>query len=105
MSKCEFAQEALAQMEEVEKSLVATTRQTITQIENGFICSPVSKTNWASHVVLMDSKLPLGIRYWYMKQPVEFGWSSTILKMQIENNLFQRQMEKRKVNNFTPMWW
>lgn len=29
------------------------------------------------------------------------GWSSTILKMQIESNLFKRQIEARKVNNFS----
>gem|GEM_PF-6158321 len=29
---------------------------------------PISKINWASHMVLMDSKLSLGSRYWYMKQ-------------------------------------
>jgi predicted nuclease of restriction endonuclease-like (RecB) superfamily len=52
-------------------------------------------------MALMDSKLPLGSRYWYMKQSVEHGWSSTILKIQIESDLFQRQIEKEKVNNFT----
>ena len=36
-----------------------------------------------------------------MKQAVEMGWSSTILKMQIESNLFKRQIEARKVSNFT----
>ncbi|KAA6304294.1 hypothetical protein EZS27_044059, partial [termite gut metagenome] len=77
------------------------TRQPVVQIENSFISSPVSKINWASHVVLMDSKLSLGIKYRYMKQTVEFGWSSTILKLQIENDLFRRQIEKQKINNFT----
>jgi len=52
-------------------------------------------------MVLLDSKLSLGVRYWYMKQCVEFGWSSNVLKMQIENNLFKRQIENQKVNNFT----
>jgi predicted nuclease of restriction endonuclease-like (RecB) superfamily len=52
-------------------------------------------------MVLMDSKLPLGIRYWYMKEAVEFGWSRNILDLQIESGLFQRQIEKQKVNNFT----
>ena len=63
--------------------------------------SPLCGTNWASHVILMNASLPLGIRYWYMKQAVEMGWSSTILKMQIESNLFKRQIEARKVSNFT----
>ncbi|MFV0396792.1 MAG: YhcG family protein, partial [Bacteroidales bacterium] len=96
-----IAQEVPAQIEDVGKALVIITQHPIPQIENGFICSPVSKINWASHMVLMDSKLPLGNRYWYMKQSVEFGWSSTILKIQIESDLFQRQIEKQKVNNFT----
>jgi len=71
------------------------------QIENCFNGSPVSKINWASHIALMDSKLPLGSRYWYMKQSVEYGWSSTILKIQVESDLFKRQAENQKVNNFT----
>lgn len=96
-----ITQELPAQIEDVGKALAIITQHPIPQIENGFICSPVSKINWASHMVLMDSKLPLGSRYWYMKQSVEFGWSSTILKIQIESDLFQRQIEKQKVNNFT----
>jgi len=96
-----FAQEPPAQIEDVSKALAVITRHSIPQIENSFVCSPISKTNWASHMVLMNSKLPLGVRYWYMKQAVEFGWSSTILKIQIESGLFQRQIEKQKVSNFT----
>lgn len=69
------------------------THQAVTQIETNFICSPVSKSNRASHMVLLDSKLSLGVRYWYMKQCVEFGWSSNVLKMQIENNLSQRKTD------------
>jgi predicted nuclease of restriction endonuclease-like (RecB) superfamily len=61
----------------------------------------IAKINWASHMVLMDSQLSLGIRYWYMKQSVEFGWSRNILSLQIESGLFQRQMKAGKVNNFT----
>lgn len=96
-----ITQEVPAQLKDLTETLAVLTQQTVVQIENSFICSPVSKINWASHMVLLDSKLPLGIRYWYMKQCVDFGWSSNVLKMQIENNLFQRQIENQKVNNFT----
>lgn len=96
-----ITQEVSAQIEDVNKAVVIIAQYPIQQIENSFICSPLSKTNWASHMILMDRKLPLGSRYWYMKQSVEFGWSSTILKMQIESDLFQRQIEVQKVNNFT----
>lgn len=36
-----------------------------------------------------------------MKQSVEMGWSSNVLKMQIESNLYDRQIKSNKVNNFT----
>ena len=71
------------------------------QIEQIFINSPIAKINWACHMVLMDNKLPLGIRYWYMKETLEFGWSSNILAMQIETDLFKRQIANQKVTNFT----
>ena len=60
-----------------------------------------SKVNWASHLVLLDSSLSLGAKYWYIKQSVEVGWSSNVLKIQIENNLFKRQIEAQKISNFT----
>lgn len=94
-------QELPAQIEDISKTLAIISNSTVQQVENSFIYSPISKTNWASHMVLMDNKLPLGARYWYMKQSVEFGWSSTILEIQIDNELFQRQIEKKKVSNFT----
>jgi predicted nuclease of restriction endonuclease-like (RecB) superfamily len=96
-----FTQEPPAQMEDISEALVIATNHSLSQIEDSFVKSPIAKINWASQMALMDSKLPLGSRYWYMKQSVEYGWSSNILKMQIDTNLFQRQIENRKVNNFT----
>jgi len=96
-----IGQEPLAQIQNVSSVLAQITQEPLAQIELTFANSPIAKINWASHVILMNSKLGLGIRYWYMKQTVEFGWSSNILDSQIESGLFQRQIEKRKVNNFT----
>ena len=36
-----------------------------------------------------------------MKLSVEMGWSSNALKIQIETNLYSRQISNNKVNNFT----
>ena len=36
-----------------------------------------------------------------MKQSVEIGWSSNVLKMQIDSDLYSRQISNNKVNNFT----
>jgi predicted nuclease of restriction endonuclease-like (RecB) superfamily len=96
-----ITQEAPAQIQNISETLAVITQQAVAQIEQLFINSSVAKINWASHMILMNSKLPLGIRYWYMKQAVEFGWSSNILDIQIKSGLFQRQIEKQKVNNFT----
>ena len=52
-------------------------------------------------MIILDSSLPLGVSYWYMKQSVEMGWSSNVLKIQIETNLYSRQISNNKVNNFT----
>lgn len=96
-----FTQEPLAQIQEIGKTISVMLQASIDDIEKDFICSPISKINWTSHVILLDSSLPLGNRYWYMKQSVENGWSSNVLKMQIENDLFKRQIETQKVSNFT----
>lgn len=97
----EFAQEPLAQIQNVAKTVSAIYRITIEDIEKLFLASPVARINWASHVIMLNNSLPLGVKYWYMKQSVEMGWSSNVLKIQIETNLYNRQISNNKVNNFT----
>ena len=97
----EITQEVPAQFQDVEKTVSAIYRMGIREIEKVFLTSPVSKINWASQMAILDSSLPFGISYWYMKQSVEMGWSSNVLKIQIETNLYSRQISNNKVNNFT----
>lgn len=97
----EFTQEPLAQIQNVAKTVSAIYRITIEDIEKLFLASPVARINWASHVIMLNNSLPLGVKYWYMKQSVEMGWSSNVLKIQIETNLYNRQICNNKVNNFT----
>ena len=97
----EFTQEPLAQIQNVAKTVSAIYRITIEDIEKLFLASPVARINWASHMVILNNPLLLGVRYWYMKQSVEMGWSSNVLKIQIETNLYNRQISNNKVNNFT----
>ena len=96
-----FTQEPLAQIQDVTQTVAVVYRMPIEDIEKLFLASPVARINWASHVILLNSSLPLGVDYWYMKQSVEMGWSSNVLKMQIESKLFERQINSHKVNNFT----
>ena len=97
----EFTQKVPAQIQNVEKTVSAIYRTDIGDIEKLFLASPVARINWASQMIMLNSSLPLGVGYWYMKQSVEMGWSSNVLKMQIESKLYERQINSRKVNNFT----
>ena len=94
-------QEPLAQLGEVSETLSAIYHCNISRIEEIFKHSAVVRMNWASHVILFNSKLPLGERYWYITQAVANGWSSNVLQMQIETNLFSRQITAKKVSNFS----
>lgn len=73
----------------------------VAQIQHLFLSSCLSRINWAGHVILMNHKLPLGTRYWYMQETIQYGWSRNILDLQIKNELFQRQIKENKVNNFS----
>ena len=95
-----ITQQPVAQLEEVTETLSTIYHCDISQIEEIFKHSVIVRTNWASHVILLNSKLPLGECYWYITQAVANGWSRNVLQMQIETNLFARQIEAKKVNNF-----
>ena len=96
-----ITQQPVAQLEEVTETLSTIYHCDISQIEEIFKHSAIVRTNWASHVILLNSKLPLGERYWYITQAVANGWSSNVLQMQIETNLFARQITTKKVSNFS----
>ena len=79
----------------------AIFRMEIREIEEIFLTSPIAKINWTSQMTILDSSLPLGLSYWYTKQSIEMGWSSNVLKIQIDSDLYSRQISNNKVNNFT----
>jgi len=95
-----ITQQPVAQLEEVTETLSAIYHCDISKIEDIFKQSAIVRTNWASHVVLLNSKLSLGECYWYITQAVANGWSRNVLQMQIETNLFARQITAKKVSNF-----
>lgn len=96
-----ITQQPVAQLEEVTETLSAIYHCDISQIEEIFKHSAIIRTNWASHVILLNSKLPLGECYWYITQAVANGWSRNVLQVQIETNLFARQIKAKKVSNFS----
>ena len=94
-------QQPVAQLEEVTETLSTIYHCDISQIEEVFKHSAIVRTNWASHVILLNSKLPLGECYRYITQAVANGWSRNVLQVQIETNLFARQIMAKKVSNFS----
>ena len=96
-----ITQQPVAQLEEVTETLSTIYHCDISQIEEIFKHSVIVRTNWASHVILLNSKLPLGECYWYITQAVANGWSRNVLQMQIETNIFARQIMAKKVSNFS----
>ena len=96
-----ITQEPVAQLGQVSETLSAIYHCDISQIEEIFKHSAIVRTNWASHVILLNSKLPLGERFWYITQAVANGWSRNVLQMQIDTNLFARQIKAKKVSNFS----
>ncbi|MCL2777219.1 MAG: DUF1016 N-terminal domain-containing protein [Polyangiaceae bacterium] len=58
----------------------------------------VSQLPWGHIVKLLQRVKPQGARHWYMCQAVEEGWSRSILELQIDRRLFERQ--GKAVNNF-----
>ena len=96
-----ITQQPLAQLGDIAETLSAIYDSYIRKIEEVFKQSPIVRTNWVSHVILLNAKLPLGERYWHITQAVANGWSSNVLQMQIVTNLFVRQIEAKKVNNFS----
>ena len=96
-----ITQQPVAQLREVSETLSAIYHSDISQLEEIFKQSVIVRTNWASHVILLNSKLPLGECYWYITQAVANGWSRNVLQMQIETNLFARQITAKKVSNFS----
>ena len=96
-----ITQQPVEQLGEISEMLSAIYHSDISKIEDIFKQSAIVRTNWASHVILLNSKLPLGERFWYITQAVANGWSSNVLQMQIETNLFARQITAKKVSNFS----
>ena len=95
-----ITQQPVAQLGDVAETLSAIYHSDISKIEEIFKQSAIVRTNWASHVILLNSKLPLGVCYWYITQAVANGWSRNVLKNHLDSNLFARQIEAKKVNNF-----
>lgn len=59
-----------------------------------------AKLPWGHTLVLIDRLKADNERLWYGLQTVEHGWSRSVLQMQIETRLHERQAALPKISNF-----
>jgi len=58
----------------------------------------VFNISWWHNVILLTKLKDNTVRIWYAQKSIEYGWSSTILEMQIKSDLYNR--EGKAVTNF-----
>lgn len=59
---------------------------------------PVFDVPWGHNVILITKLKDNNQRFWYAQKAIENGWSRTILEMQIESDLYNRQ--GKAITNF-----
>lgn len=57
------------------------------------------KLPWGQNLALLDKLADVETRLWYARECAKYGWSRSILEMQIERRLHERQ--GKALNNFT----
>lgn len=59
--------------------------------EDEFVTQAVSQIPWGHNIVLFQKVKDKNIRFWYAANALTHGWSRSILTMQIERRLYERQ--------------
>jgi len=67
--------------------------------EAAFVQQVVAQIPWGHNVRLLEAVQDPVERAWYVQQTIENGWSRSVLTLQVESGLYQRQ--GRAVSNFT----
>jgi len=63
-----------------------------------FVQRVVAQIPWRTNIVLLEKLKEKESRIWYAQKTIEYGWSKTILELQIESGLITRN--GNSVNNF-----
>ena len=66
-----------------------------------FVQQAVAQIPWGHNIILLDKLKDKEERKWYMEQSIINGWSRSILNMQIDSKLYERQVMSEKVSNFS----
>lgn len=65
-----------------------------------FVQEVLAQIPWYHNIILMDKIKDIEERKWYIKEIVQNGWSSNMLKMQIYGKVYERQALAEKITNF-----
>ncbi len=65
-----------------------------------FVQEVLAQITWYHNIILIDKLKDFEIRKWYINEIVKNGWSSNVLKMQIDSKLYERQAISEKITNF-----
>ena len=65
-----------------------------------FVQEVLAQITWYHNIILMDKVKDIETRKWYIAEAVKNGWSSNMLKMQVDSKLFERQALAPKATNF-----
>lgn len=60
----------------------------------------VAQIPWKHNIILMQKIKDKNIRKWYIERVIEEGWVESVLLYQLDTNLYMRQVENKKHNNF-----
>lgn len=65
-----------------------------------FVQEVLAQITWYHNIILMDKIANIEERKWYIKETVQNGWSSNMLKLQISGKVYKRQALAEKITNF-----
>ena len=69
-------------------------------IDEGFVQQVVAQIPWSHNLIILEKVNNIEERRWYIDKTIENGWSRNVLTIQIETNLYGRQVLADKITNF-----
>ena len=97
----DFSQQSILMLQSIEDKSNRIVQEVTAQFaEQDFFNSPISRVTWTHHMGIMDKLKDYPRIFWYISNTIEHGISSNIMKMQIDMELFERQVKAKKITNF-----
>ncbi len=85
-----------SKLNQIGQQAVAQFTQVVEIADNAVLAS----IPWGHHILILNKIQEFYERQWYMQKTVENSWSRNVLQYQIDTNLYQRQVKKKKASNF-----